>query len=99
MSDMKQENWITAHVNMFNFFGGTTPIIYPDNLKTGVIKHPKHGDVILNPAYQEMGDYYNIAIVPTPIKSPKSKPSVEGTVGKITTHIIARLRKEEFHSI
>ena len=26
MSDMKQENWITAHVNMFNFFGGTTPI-------------------------------------------------------------------------
>lgn len=99
MSDMKQENWITAHVNMFNFFGGTTPIIYPDNLKTVVIKHPKHGDIILNPAYQEMGDYYNIAIVPTPIKSPKSKPSVEGTVGKITTHIIARLRKEEFHSI
>ena len=26
------------------------------NLKTGVIKHPKHGDVILNPAYQEMGE-------------------------------------------
>jgi transposase len=99
MNDMKQENWIMAHVHMFNFFGGTTPIIYPDNLKTGVIKHPKNDDVILNKAYQEMGDYYDVAIVPTLPRSPKGKPSVEGTVGKIKTHIIARLRKMEFHSI
>lgn len=27
MGDMKQENWINAHVHMFEFFGGTTPII------------------------------------------------------------------------
>lgn len=99
MGDMKQENWINAHVHMFEFFGGTTPIICPDNLKTGVIRHPKNGDVILNQAYQEMGDYYNVAIVPAPVRSPKSKPSVEGTVGKITTDIIAKLRKEEFHSV
>ena len=99
MGDMKQENWINAHVHMFEFFGGTTPIICPDNLKTGVIRHPKNGDVILNQAYQEMGDYYNVAIVPAPVRSPKSKPSVEGIVGKITTHIIAQLRKEEFHSV
>ena len=99
MSDMKQENWINAHVHMFAFFGGTTPIIYPDNLKTGVIKHPKDDDVVLNKAYQEMGDYYDVAIVPTLPRSPKGKPSVEGTVGKVTTWIIARLRNETFYTL
>ena len=29
----------------------------------------------------------------------KAKPSVEGTVGKVTSSIIARLRKEEFNSV
>lgn len=76
--------------------GTTVPIV---NNLTGVVKHPKDDDVILNKAYEEMGDYYNIAIVPTLPKSPKGKPNVEGIVGKITTHIIARLRHEEFHSI
>ena len=99
MSDMKQENWINAHINMFEYFGGTTPLLIPDNLKTGVIKHPKNDDVILNKSYQEMGDYCDVAIVPTLVRSPKGKPSVEGTVGKVTSSIIARLRKEEFHSV
>lgn len=57
MSDMKQENWINAHVHMFEHFAGTTSLLIPDNLKTGAIKHPKNGEVILNKAYQEMSDY------------------------------------------
>ncbi|MGH4138333.1 hypothetical protein [Clostridium sp.] len=31
-----QECWITAHINTYNFFGGVTRILIPDNLKTGV---------------------------------------------------------------
>jgi hypothetical protein len=35
------ESWITAHVNAYQFFGGATRILTPDNLKTGVEKaHP-----------------------------------------------------------
>jgi hypothetical protein len=34
----KEEAWITAHVNAYQFFGGTTRILTPDNLKTGVDK-------------------------------------------------------------
>lgn len=98
-SDMKQENWINCHVNMLNYFGGVTPLIYPDNLKTGVTKHPKDDDVILNKDYEEFGDHYGTAIVPTLPRSPKGKPSVEGTVGKVTTWIIAKLRNEQFHSV
>ena len=36
--DMKMESWINAHVNAFNYFGGVTRILVPDNLKTGVDK-------------------------------------------------------------
>ena len=57
ISDMKQENWINAHVHMFEYFAVTTPLLIPDNLKTGAIKHTRNGEVILNKAYQEMGDY------------------------------------------
>ena len=63
-SDMKEENWIMVHVHMFNFFKGTTPILVCDNLKTGVICHPKNGEIIFNAAYMEMADYYDIALLP-----------------------------------
>ena len=33
---MNLESWITAHVNMYRYFGGSSRILVPDNLKTGV---------------------------------------------------------------
>lgn len=47
---------------MFNYFGGTTSRLVCDNLKTGVIKHPKIGDIILNEAYEALGEHYSMAI-------------------------------------
>ncbi|HBS92106.1 MAG TPA: IS21 family transposase [Erysipelotrichaceae bacterium] len=99
LSDMKQMSWISAHTKMYEFFGGVTQMLYVDNLKTGVIKHPKNEDPVLNQSYKEMAEYYNTAIVPAKPRTPKAKPSVEGTVGKVTTHIIARLRNQKFSSI
>jgi len=29
---MDQQSWLNAHVNAFEYFGGTTPILIPDNL-------------------------------------------------------------------
>lgn len=89
--DMKEEQWINAHVNLFEFIQGSPKIIVCDNLKTGVIKHPKRGEVVLNAAYQEMADYYKTAIIPAKPRTPKGKASVEGAVGQITTQIIAKL--------
>lgn len=37
--------------------------------------------------------------MPAPVKTPKKKASVEGTVGKVATKVIAELRNEEFYSI
>ena len=76
-SDMKEENWIMAHVSMFEYIGGIPKIIICDNLKTGVIKHPKNGEIILNNSYQELADYYDVAILPAGVRKPKEKPSAE----------------------
>ncbi len=94
---MDEESWLLCHVNMFNYFGGTTSRLVCDNLKTGVIKHPKIGDIILNEAYEVLGEHYSMAIMPTGVRKPKEKPSVEGTVGKLATAVIAKLRHNEYH--
>ena len=93
-------NWIKAHVRMFEFFGGVTPVLVPDNCATAV-SHGK-GDwytATLNTTYHEMAEHYNTAIVPARVRKPKDKPSVEGAVGKISTWITAALRDEQFFSL
>lgn len=39
--DMRQESWITGHVNAYRYFGGVTRILTPDNLKAGVLKNSR----------------------------------------------------------
>lgn len=97
--DMKQDTWLRCHIHMYEFFGGVTVRTVCDNLKTGVIKHPKQGDIILNEAYEALGSHYITAIMPTGVRKPKQKASVEGTVGKVATAIIASLRNEVFYSL
>lgn len=95
---METESWITAHVHAFEFYGGVTRIVVPDNLKTGVIKASRT-DPIINRTYQEMAEHYNTTIIPARVRYPKDKASAEGTVGHISTWIIAALRNQQFFSI
>ncbi|MBP8641019.1 MAG: IS21 family transposase [Oscillospiraceae bacterium] len=96
--NMKQEAWLRCNVHMFEFFSGTTVRIVCDNLKTGVISHPREGDIVLNEAYESLGNHYSAAIMPAQPRKPKQKASVEGTVGKIATAVIATLRNEVFYT-
>lgn len=97
--DMKLPNWIMAHVHMFEYFGGAAEVLICDNLKTGVIKHPKNGNVVLQKDYQAMADYYQTVIVPARVRKPDDKPSTENLVGKLETHILAKLRNFQCFSI
>lgn len=97
-ADMKEESWINAHIHMFDYFNGITRFLIPDNLKTGVTKHPKDEEAVLNQRYQEMADHYGIAVIPARVRHPKDKPMAESLVGKYTTQIIARLRNNKFFS-
>lgn len=95
----KQRSWITAHVHMYEYFGGVTRILVPDNTKTAVIHTHDWYTQELNTIYHEMAEHYNTAIIPARVRAPKDKPNAEGTVGVISTWITAALRNEQFFSL
>ena len=98
--DEKTNNWIKAHIQMFEFFGGVTLMLVSDNCTTAV-NHTKGNwyTTALNTTYHEMAEHYNLAIVPARVRKPKDKPNVERSVGKISTWITAALRNEQFFSL
>ena len=75
------------------------PRIVPDNLKTGVIKHPREGEIVLNDAYREMATHYSAAVLPGRVRKPKDKASVENTVAHVATWVIAGLREQQFTTL
>jgi len=96
--DRKLENWINAHINAYNFFGGVSRILVPDNLKTGVQDTSSDG-VTLNRTYQEMAEHYGTCVIPARIRRPKDKPGVERAVGITSSWIAAALRDQRFFSV
>ena len=95
--NMMQESWQYCHIDMFNYYGGVTRLLIPDNLKTGVITNTRY-DLIMNKSYQELAEYYETAIVPCRVKSPNDKPHAEGSVKYAETWILAKLRNRKFFS-
>lgn len=94
--DMKMDTWLRCHVHMYDYFGGVPTRTVCDNLRTGVVKHPKEGEVILTDAYESLGTHYITAIMPAGVRKPKQKAACENTVGNIATAIIAKLRNRTF---
>lgn len=96
--DMKMDTFIRCHIRMYEFFGGVATRLVCDNLKAGVVAHPKEGEIVLTNDYEALGEHYMTAIMPAGVRKPKQKASVEGTVGKVATAVIAKLRNEVFYT-
>ncbi len=96
----KQKAWITAHVHMYEYFGGVAKILVPDNCTTAV-NHQKSDwyTQVLNTTYHEMAEHYGTAIIPARVRKPKDKPNAEGSVNNVSTWITAALRNEQFFSL
>lgn len=67
----KQRAWITAHVHMYEYFGGVTRILVPDNTTTAVLHNNDWYNQELNTIYHEMAEHYNTAIIPARVRAPK----------------------------
>ena len=96
--DMKQENWLLCHVHAYEYFGGATRLLIPDNLKTGVTANTRY-ETRLNESYRELAEHYGTAVIPARVRRPKDKSLAEGTVKYASTWIIAALRDRKFFSI
>ncbi len=95
----KQRAWITAHVHMYEYFGGVAKILVSDNCKTAIIRNGGWYNQQVNAVYHEMAEHYGTAIIPARVRKPKDKPNAEGSVNGVSTWITAALRNEQFFSL
>ena len=91
-------DWISSHVNAFEFFNGIPEIVVTDNLRSSVSKAHRY-EPDINPTYQDMASYYGVAILPARIYSPQDKAKVENAVLQIERQILARLRDKTFFNL
>jgi transposase len=94
----KLPDWIGSHVRAFEFFGGVTEILVPDNLKSGV-KHASYYDPEINPTYSDLAQHYGVTVLPARPYKPRDKAKVEGGVLVVERWILARLRNQRFFSL
>jgi transposase len=92
------DQWIGAHVRMFEAWGGSPEILVPDNLKSGVTKACKYEPEI-NRSYGEMAAHYGSVVIPARAYRPKDKAKVEAGVLLAERWILAVLRHRTFFSI
>ena len=95
----KQRAWISAHIHMYEYFGGVAKVLVSDNCKTAVVRTGGGYNQEVNTTYYEMAEHYGTAIIPARVRKPKDKPNAEGVVGNISTWITAALRNEQFFSL
>lgn len=94
----KQQDWLSAHVQAFEFFGGVPELVVPDNLKSAVRKTHRY-EPDINPAYQQLAAHYQTAIVPARPYKPKDKAKAEVAVQIVERWIMARLRHQTFFTL
>jgi transposase len=94
----RSPEWIASHVRMSEYFGGTTELWVPDNLKPGVTKADRY-EPLLNETYQECAGHYGACVIPARAARPKDKAKVEAAVLVAQRWILARLRNRLFTSL
>ena len=91
-------DWIGSHQRTFEYLGGVTEVVVPDNLRSGVSKAHRY-EPDLNPTYQEMASHYGVAIVPARVRKPKDKAKAEVGVQIVERWILAALRNQPFFAL
>lgn len=94
----RSRDWIGSHTRMFEFFGGVSRAVVPDNLKAAVSKADRFSPVI-NESYKAMCRYYGIVPFPARGYKPKDKAYAEGGVLLVQRWILFRLRKRKFFTL
>ena len=83
---------------MSDYFGGSTEIWVPDNLKSGVDLVDRYEPGI-NRTYEELATHYGAVVVPARVFKPKDKAKVESAVQVAQRWILAVLRHRTFFSL
>jgi transposase len=91
-------DWIGSHVRAFSFFGGTSEVVVPDNLRSAVTKAHRY-EPDLNPTYADLANHYGVSVVPARPRRARDKAKVEAGVLVVERWILAALRDRTFFSL
>jgi transposase len=91
-------DWVASHQRAFQFFGGVTEAIVPDQLKSGVVV-PCRYEPGVQRTYDEFAQHYGTVILPARPAKPRDKAKIEVAVQVAERWILARLRHETFFSL
>ena len=91
-------DWTASHVRAFEFFGGCTELVIPDNLRSGVSRADRY-EPDLNPSYHDLARHYGVAVLPTRVRRPRDTAKAEVAVQVVERWILAALRHRTFFSL
>ena len=94
----RKADWIDAHIQAFEFFGGVPEIIVPDQLRSAVSK-PCRYEPTINTSYQHMASHYKTVVIPARPLKPKDKAKAENAVLIVQRWILAKLRHHTFFTL
>jgi transposase len=91
-------DFVASHVRAFNFLGGVTGALVPDQLKSGVTV-PCRYEPTIQRTYEEMAAHYGTVVLPARPAHSRDKAKVESGVLIAQRWVLARLRHETFFSL
>ena len=96
--DEKLDNFIAGTVHALEYYEAVPKYLVPDNLRAAVTKHTKD-ELVLNSAYQDLENFYDVVVLPPPARKPTGKATVEGGVRWLETHLLEDLKDKVYYSL
>jgi transposase len=94
----RQEHLFAALNRCMQYLGGVPRNVLSDNMKQYISKNERY-EFTFSELVNQWSVHYNTNLEATRVRSPKDKPSVEGSVRISYLRIYARLRNEIFYSL
>lgn len=94
----KDIHFAQSHARAFEFFGGVTSSVVPDNLKSAVTKANRY-DPTINLVFAKLLEHYGTVVLPARVATPRDKGGVESAVLVAQHWILAALRDKTFFSL
>ena len=99
MSSTKEPQWIQVNNNALYFYGGVPAIVVCDNCKQAVLANDDWIHPTLNKDYADWAEHNSTAVLPTKVRKPKYKSSVENAVGILEKGFFHDLEERRYFSL
>ena len=94
----QSDDWIRSNERALRYFGGSTQVIVPDNLRSAVSRSDPYEPGI-NATFDAFAAHYGVVIMPARVRQARDKSLVESAVRLTYQRIYTPLRDRTFHSL